>query len=69
MEPVLSTIGPQNEAQSVQLESTITVESAHLEWLLAALRRGGIAAWDTGERVTTEEGLAAQAEVRVRFVP
>jgi hypothetical protein len=55
--------------QNVTLESTITVERVHLEPLLAALRRGGIAAWDTGARVTTEDGLDAQAEVRVRFVP
>lgn len=69
VEPILSTIGPQKEAQSVLLESVITVDRDHLEPLLAALRRGGITAWDTGRRVTTEEGIDAQAEVGVRFAP
>ncbi|MCA1812421.1 MAG: hypothetical protein LC624_00530 [Halobacteriales archaeon] len=66
---VLTTESREPPTQTVTLESTITVDRDHLEPILGALRRGGIAAWDTGRRVTTEEGLDAQAEVRVRIVP
>ena len=69
MEPVLSSVDPVVPAQTVELESIITVDRAHLEPILTALRRGGIGAWDTGRRVTTEEAIDAQAEVRVRLVP
>jgi translation initiation factor 1 (eIF-1/SUI1) len=51
---------------SVVLESVITVQGDHVEALLAAFRRAGFDAVDTGERVTTEEGVARDAEVRLR---
>jgi hypothetical protein len=50
----------------VVYETVITVPTEHLPWLLPALRRGGIDAWDTGQRTTTEESLDALTDVRVR---
>lgn len=70
MERVLSG-RPESEVlvAKVVLETVITVPTEHLPWLLPALRRGGIEAWDTGERTTTEEALDALADVRVRVAP
>lgn len=72
MERVLSQ-GPEPEpgahVAGVVLESVLTVPTVHLEWIVAALRKAGIEAWDTGLRVTTEEALDAEAEVRVRVPP
>lgn len=70
MERVLSG-RPESEVlvAKVVLETVITVPTEHLPWLLPALRRGGIEAWDTGERTTTEEALDALADVRVRVGP
>jgi hypothetical protein len=49
----------------VVLESVVTVPTDHVELLLAALQRAGIAAWDTGQRTTTEESLEALADLRL----
>jgi hypothetical protein len=51
---------------SVVLESLVTVPTDHVEVLLEALHHAGIDARDTGARVTTEDGLDAQAELLLR---
>lgn len=61
--------GPETEKAAVQLESAINVPTDHLDALLGALRRAGLDVWDTGDRVTTEEGIGSLAELRVRFAP
>lgn len=60
---------PEVRVAKVMLETVVTVPTEHLGWLLPALRRGGIDAWDTGERTTTEDALDALADVRVRVGP
>lgn len=56
-------------AVRVTLEAVITVPVEHLGWMLPAFRRAGIEAEDTGDRTTTEEAIAALADVRIRVVP
>lgn len=46
---------------------TTTVPTQHIEDLLAALRAAGHHAEDTGERVTTEQGLSGEAVIAVTF--
>jgi hypothetical protein len=58
--------GPEPKSASVVLESVVTVPGEHLDALLRAFARAGIEAWDTGQRCTTEEGIDAHAEVRLR---
>jgi methylmalonyl-CoA mutase cobalamin-binding subunit len=66
MDQAMEQAGPGFGFVRVVLESGITVPTDHVEALLAAFRRAGIEAWDTGQRVTTEEAIDAQAELRVR---
>jgi predicted transcriptional regulator len=61
--------GAPGQVAQVTLESTITVPREHAEWLLAALNKAGIEAWDTGQRVTTEDAIDALADLRVRVPP
>jgi hypothetical protein len=66
MERVLSGMpGAGDQAVRVVLESVVTVPKDHVELLLAAFQRAGIAAWDTGQRTTTEEALDALADLRL----
>lgn len=60
---------PEARIAKVVLESVITVPTEHLPWLLPALQRGGLDAWDTGQRTTTEDSLDALADVGVRVSP
>jgi hypothetical protein len=69
MERVLAELPSQERYADVVLESVITVPTDHLDWLVPALRRAGIDAWDTGQRTTTEERIDALADVRVRVRP
>jgi hypothetical protein len=57
---------PGAQVVKVVLETVITVPTGHLPWLVPALRRAGLEARDTGERTTSEEGIDALADVRVR---
>lgn len=59
--------GPESEQVArVMLECVVTVPTQALDWLLPALRRGGIEAHDTHERGSDEEGIGTIAEVRLR---
>ena len=67
MERALSeTPEPRVQLVKVVLESVVSVPTNHAEMLVSAFRRAGIDAWDTGERTTTEEGLGAMTDLRVR---
>lgn len=66
MEHAYSGLEPSLVSVRVVLESTVTVPTEHLEPLLLAFGKAGIAAWDTGRRTTTDEAIDALADLRVQ---
>lgn len=54
-------------AQTNEVTLTVTVPAAKAHLLAHALRRAGHTVEDTGRRVTTEEGLDAEAVLEVRL--
>ena len=66
MEQLIGQARPEFGVARATLESPITVPTDHVEALLAAFGRAGLEAWDTGDRVTTEDAIGALAELRVR---
>ena len=49
-------------------ETTITLPTHHLPLLLPRLARAGLTVLDTGERMTTDEGLDAEATLVIADV-
>ena len=49
-------------------ETTVTVPTTHARELMTRLARAGFLVLDTGERVSTEDGLAAEAQLRLLHV-
>lgn len=49
-------------------ETTVTVPTRHARELMALLAQVGFLVLDTGERVSTEDGLAAEAQLRLLHV-
>lgn len=49
--------------------TTLTVPSRHVKELMARLSRAGFTLLDTGERVTTDEGMDAEATLHLLDAP
>lgn len=49
-------------------ETTVTVPTIHARELMARLAQVGFLVLDTGERATTEDGVGAEAQLRLLHV-
>lgn len=49
-------------------ETTVTVPTAHARELMQRLARAGFLVLDTGDRVSTEDGVGAEAQLRLLHV-
>jgi hypothetical protein len=49
-------------------ETTLTVPTAHVHELMGRLSRAGFLVLDTGERIATDDGLEAEALLRLAHV-
>ncbi len=47
------------------METRITVQQEEANWLIEELTQAGLTVMDTGERVTTDEGIDAEAVLHV----
>jgi hypothetical protein len=55
-------------AARLPFETTLTVPTRHLPLLLPRLARAGLTVLDTGERMTTDDGLDAEATLVIADV-
>ena len=55
----------QRKDHVITKESTATVPTKHLEFWIAAFQAAGFDALDVGDRITTDEGIDAEATFAV----
>lgn len=55
-------------AARAAFQTTLTVPTRHLSYLIPRLARAGLTVLDTGERLTTDDGLEAEAMIVVSDV-
>lgn len=53
---------------SMAFETTVTVPTRHVHELMTRLARSGFLVLDTGDRVSTEDGVGAEAQLRLLHV-
>ena len=56
-------------AATTAFSTTVNVPTRHVRDLMALLGRAGITVLDTGERVTTDDGLDAEATLHLAHMP
>ena len=56
-------------ATTTPFSTTLTVPTAHLKELMGRLSRAGFTVLDTGARVSTDDGLDAEATLHLVHLP
>lgn len=62
-------MAPMTATTSTPFTTTLTVPTAHARELMARLAQAGFTILDTGDRVTTDEGMDAEATLHLVHIP